>query len=36
MSQGATESAPLSDMPWGYGVWLEGFSIRWMFNGPTA
>jgi PhnB protein len=37
LSQDATESAPLSDMPWGYwGVCLDRFSIRWMFNGPSA
>jgi PhnB protein len=37
LSQGSTESAPLSDMPWGYwGVCLDRFSVRWMFNGPAA
>jgi PhnB protein len=37
LSQGSTEAAPLSDMPWGYwGVCLDRFSIRWMFNGPSA
>ena len=37
LSQGATDCAPLSDMPWGYwGVCLDRFSIRWMFNGPAA
>lgn len=36
LSEGSTESAPLSDMPWGlWGTCLDRFGIRWMFNGPA-
>jgi PhnB protein len=37
LSEGSTESAPLVDQAWGYwGVCLDRFGIRWMFNGPAA
>ena len=34
LSQGATECMPLQDMFWGayWGVCLDRFGIRWMFN----
>ena len=34
LSEGATECAPLQDMFWGayWGVCLDKFGIRWMFN----
>lgn len=34
LSQGATECMPLQDMFWGayWGVCLDKFGIRWMFN----
>jgi len=33
LSDGATESAGMMDMPYGYwGVALDKFGIRWMFN----
>lgn len=34
LSQGATECMPLQDMFWGayFGVCLDRFGIRWMFN----
>lgn len=36
LSEGSTECAPLSDMPWGlWGTCLDRFGIRWMFNGPA-
>ena len=37
LSQGATECMPLSDQFWGayWGVCLDRFGIRWMFNGPA-
>ena len=37
LSEGGSESSPPQDMPWAYwGVTLDRFSIRWMFNGPAA
>lgn len=37
LSEGSTEMAPLQDTFWGYwGVCLDRFGIRWMFNGPAA
>lgn len=38
LSEGATECSPLQDMFWGayWGVCLDRFGIRWMFNGPAA
>mgnify|MGYP006284599601 CR=1 FL=1 len=37
LSEGSTEAAPLMDQPWGYwGVCLDRFGIRWMFNGPAV
>jgi PhnB protein len=37
LSEGSTEAAPLTDQPWGYwGVCLDRFGIRWMFNGPAV
>jgi PhnB protein len=37
LSVDSTESAPLMDMPWGsyWGVCLDRFGIRWMFNCPN-
>lgn len=37
LSEGATECAPLSDQFWGayWGVCLDRFGIRWMFNHYT-
>ena len=36
LSQGATECAPMSQQFWGYwGVCLDKFGIRWMFNFPN-
>lgn len=33
LAQGATQCAAPSDQPWGYwGVCLDRFGIRWMFN----
>jgi PhnB protein len=36
LSAGSTEAAPLSPMPWGamWGVCLDRYGIRWMFNYP--
>lgn len=35
LSEGSTEAAPLQDTFWGYwGVCLDRFGVRWMFNGP--
>lgn len=38
LSEGATDCAPLQDMFWGayWGVCLDRFGVRWMFNGPGA
>ena len=38
LSDGGSDTVPLADMPWGayWGVTLDRFGIRWMFNGPTA
>jgi PhnB protein len=37
LADGGTESTGMQDMPWGYwGVTLDRFGIRWMFNGPAA
>jgi PhnB protein len=38
LSDGATDCAPLQDMFWGayWGVCLDRFGVRWMFNGPGA
>lgn len=33
LSEGSTECMPMNQMPWGYwGVCLDKFGIRWMFN----
>ena len=34
LSEGASDLAPLQDMPWGYywGCCLDKFGIRWMFS----
>ena len=37
LSEGSTEMAPLTEQFWGYwGVCLDRFGVRWMFNGPAA
>jgi len=38
LSEGATDCSPLQDMFWGayWGVCLDRFGVRWMFNGPGA
>ena len=37
LADGATECAPLSEMPWGWwGVCLDRFGVRWMFNVSDA
>jgi PhnB protein len=38
LAEGATDCAPLQDMFWGayWGVCLDRFGVRWMFNGPGA
>jgi PhnB protein len=37
LSEGATDCAPLADMPWGatWGTCLDRFGVRWMFNYAT-
>jgi PhnB protein len=36
LSDGSTEAAPLSEMPWGWwGTCLDRYGVRWMFNFPT-
>lgn len=37
LSQDSTENAPLQEMFWGawWGVCLDKFGIRWMFNAPA-
>lgn len=36
LSEGATECTPMSQQFWGYwGVCLDKFGIRWMFNFPN-
>jgi PhnB protein len=34
LSEGGSEGAPMADMPWGayWGVTLDRYGIRWMFN----
>ena len=36
LSEGATDKAPMAEMFWGayWGVCLDRFGIRWMFNAP--
>ncbi len=36
LAEGASDATDVSDMPWGtyWGVCLDRFGIRWMFNGP--
>jgi PhnB protein len=38
LSEGSTESAPLSDMFWGatWGTCLDRYGVRWMFNFVSA
>lgn len=37
LSAGGSDTVPLTDQPWAYwGVTLDRYGIRWMFNGPLA